>query len=64
VKLVHLVGFIIKTFVTMQHGHVRMRHGHMKVKFNISVYGVDYDTTLQTDNVYMKWFLGAFAKSR
>jgi hypothetical protein len=27
VRLVHLVGFIIKKFVTM--------HGHMKVKFNI-----------------------------
>jgi hypothetical protein len=45
VKLVHLVGFIIKKFVTMQHGHmfrcstvtcydaarshVTMQHGHM-----------------------------------
>ena len=33
VKLVHLVGFIIKKFVTMQHGHtkfVTMQHGHTK----------------------------------
>jgi hypothetical protein len=29
VKLVHLVGFVIKKFVTM-HGHTM--HGHMNVK--------------------------------
>jgi hypothetical protein len=28
---VHLVGFITKKFVTMQHGHTM--HGHMNVKF-------------------------------
>jgi hypothetical protein len=35
VKLVHLVAFIIKKFVTM-HGHMKVKfvtmHGHMKVK--------------------------------
>jgi len=31
VKLLHLVGFIIKKFVTMQHGHVN-------VKLQITVY--------------------------
>jgi hypothetical protein len=31
VKLVPLVGFIIKKFVTMQHGHTM--HGHTKVNF-------------------------------
>ena len=25
-KLVHLVGFIIKKFVTMQHGHVNVKY--------------------------------------
>jgi len=30
VKLVHLVGFIIKKFVT--------KHGHMNVKFHVTIF--------------------------
>ena len=55
-KLVHLVGFIIKKFFTM--------HGHINLKFNNSVYVLEVDTRLQTSNVYMKLFLGALVKSR
>jgi hypothetical protein len=31
VKLVHLVGFVTKKFVTMQ-------HGHMNVKFHVTIF--------------------------
>jgi len=43
VKLVHLVGFITKQFVTMQHGHVN-------VKFmKICSVGTEFHADGQTD---------------
>jgi len=35
VKLVHLVGFIIKKFVTMQHGHTNVKF--LILKFHVVV---------------------------
>ena len=41
-KLLHLVGFIIKKFDTMKHGHIMhghtMQHGHMNVKKRLLAY--------------------------
>jgi hypothetical protein len=32
-KLVHLVGFVIKKFVTMQHGHMNVKKSGLLVYF-------------------------------
>ena len=48
-KLVHLVGFIIKKFVTM--------HSHMNVKYTATVGNTTY-TALTLNNLFNSVFLG------
>ena len=37
-KLVHLVGFIIKKFVTMQHGHMNLKFPQECCAYQIAIY--------------------------
>ena len=60
-KLVHLVDFIIKKFVTM-HGHMNVKfvtmHGHMYVKF-VTMHGhmnVKFITTTCPDDLLLLYF--------
>ena len=36
VKLVHLIGFIIKKFVTMQHGHMNVKFADVQINFSFA----------------------------
>jgi len=51
VKLVHLVGFIIKTFVTMQHGHVNVK----------SVVSRFLKNAIMKQSVFIIWYRGAYS---
>jgi hypothetical protein len=48
VKLVHLVGFIIKKFVTMQHGQMNVKFVAMQINFS-------FPTTRELHKVTTRW---------
>jgi hypothetical protein len=54
VKLVHLVGFITKKFVTMQHGHLNVKYMyHFPVTLKIAaLYPHDTQVFIYYDNAY------------